>query len=111
MGDTYIRMPTKRGTLIEVDEEINAQAFLEKLAKDTEGFSGRQLAKLILAMQAAVFGSGTQRLTMVWRRRCCSGVCPTPPPERCLCALNYERNLSVCVFHIFVSRVADAWLA
>lgn len=62
--DTYIRKPTKQGTLIEVDDEINTAGFLEKLAKDTEGFSGRQLAKLVLAMQAAVFGSGTQRLTL-----------------------------------------------
>eukprot|EP00929_Paragymnodinium_shiwhaense_P114476 TRINITY_DN82884_c0_g1_i1.p1 TRINITY_DN82884_c0_g1~~TRINITY_DN82884_c0_g1_i1.p1 ORF type:complete len:564 (-),score=183.47 TRINITY_DN82884_c0_g1_i1:151-1842(-) len=61
--DTYIRRPTKRGAMIEVDEEINSPTFLEKLAKDTEGFSGRQLAKLVLAFQAAVFGSGSQRLT------------------------------------------------
>lgn len=33
------------------------------MAKITAGFSGRQLAKLVLAYQAAVFGSGTKRLT------------------------------------------------
>ena len=33
------------------------------MAKRTEGFSGRQLAKLVLAYQAAVFGSGAPRLT------------------------------------------------
>eukprot|EP00439_Symbiodinium_sp_Y106_P052453 s3944_g7.t1 len=33
------------------------------VAKQTEGMSGRQLAKLVLAFQSAVFGSGTTRLT------------------------------------------------
>lgn len=35
------------------------------MAKRTEGFSGRQLAKLVLAYQAAVFGSGATR----WLKR------------------------------------------
>merc|ERR1712113_806056 len=59
----YLRTPTKRGVAVEMDEAINDD-FLESLAKRTEGLSGRQLAKLVLAFQSAVFGSGTQRLTM-----------------------------------------------
>ncbi|KAL8434062.1 hypothetical protein Efla_001534 [Eimeria flavescens] len=47
---------------IAIDEKIDEQ-FLKEMADKTEGFSGRQLAKLVLAMQAAVFGSGTNTLT------------------------------------------------
>merc|ERR1712113_537488 len=61
--DQYVRCPTKRGWTIEVDGAINEQ-FVEQVAKRTEGLSGRQLAKLVLAFQSAVFGSGTQRLTL-----------------------------------------------
>ncbi|CAE7939117.1 ATAD3, partial [Symbiodinium necroappetens] len=39
------------------------QSTTEDVAKQTEGMSGRQLAKLVLAFQSAVFGSGTTRLT------------------------------------------------
>jgi len=60
--DEHVRKRTKKGQLIEVDPEIN-DAFLDDVAKKTEGFSGRQLAKLVIAYQAAVFGSGTTRLT------------------------------------------------
>lgn len=58
----YIRAPTKKGALIEVDDSIDGE-FLKGVAERTEGFSGRQLAKLVLALQSAVFGSGTTRLT------------------------------------------------
>lgn len=58
----YITTPTKKGKTITVDPEINSD-FLQAVARRTEGFSGRQLAKLILGMQAAVFGSGTNTLT------------------------------------------------
>ncbi|OEH78556.1 AAA family protein [Cyclospora cayetanensis] len=47
---------------IVIDERID-EAFMQMVAEKTEGFSGRQLAKLVLAMQAAVFGSGTNTLT------------------------------------------------
>jgi ATPase family AAA domain-containing protein 3A/B len=60
--DRYLSTPTKRGKGIEVEEGLRTD-FLEGVAKRTDGFSGRQLAKLVLAFQAAVFGSGTQRLT------------------------------------------------
>lgn len=60
--EEHIRRPTKRGRLIEVDEDLD-EHFLESVATRTEGFSGRQLAKLVIAYQAAVFGSGTTRLT------------------------------------------------
>jgi len=61
--DEHVHKPTRKGRLIEVDEAVD-DAFLEDVAKRTEGFSGRQLAKLVLAYQAAVFGSGTTRLTV-----------------------------------------------
>lgn len=59
----YVRQPTKRNWSIEVDEAID-DSFLEKVAKRTEGLSGRQIAKLVLAFQSAVFGSGTKQLTL-----------------------------------------------
>jgi len=61
--EQYVHCPTKRGWKIEVDPAID-EKFIETVAKKTEGFSGRQLAKLVLAFQSAVFGSGTQRLTI-----------------------------------------------
>jgi len=60
--EEHIHRPTKVGKTIEVDPGLD-EAFLQEVAKRTEGFSGRQLAKLVLAYQAAVFGSGTTRLT------------------------------------------------
>jgi len=60
--DEYVNKPTKKGRLIELDPAID-DAFLEDVATRTEGFSGRQIAKLVVAYQAAVFGSGTTRLT------------------------------------------------
>ncbi|CDJ56737.1 ATPase, AAA family domain-containing protein, putative, partial [Eimeria maxima] len=39
-----------------IDKQIN-EDYLKTLAERTDGFSGRQLAKLVLAMQAAAFGS------------------------------------------------------
>eukprot|EP00435_Cladocopium_sp_Y103_P057618 s25_g19.t3 len=44
-----------------IDDDVVLDLLL--VAKRTEGFSGRQLAKLVLAYQAAVFGSGATRLT------------------------------------------------
>ena len=38
----------------------------QDVAQRTEGLSGRQLAKLVLAFQSAVFGSGTTRLTQAF---------------------------------------------
>lgn len=61
--DSYIHKPTKTGHSIEVDPALD-DSWLEKVAAQTEGLSGRQLAKLVLAYQAAVFGSGTTRLTV-----------------------------------------------
>lgn len=60
--EDYIHKPTKRGKVIEVDEALNEE-FIMEVAKKTDGFSGRQLAKLVIAYQAAVFGSGTTKLT------------------------------------------------
>jgi ATPase family AAA domain-containing protein 3A/B len=61
--DQYVRCPTKKNWKIQVDEEIDVK-FVEKIAKRTDGLSGRQIAKLVLAMQSAVFGSGQNRLTL-----------------------------------------------
>eukprot|EP00811_Abedinium_folium_P015848 NODE_2479_length_2204_cov_9.479056.p1 GENE.NODE_2479_length_2204_cov_9.479056~~NODE_2479_length_2204_cov_9.479056.p1 ORF type:complete len:571 (+),score=244.09 NODE_2479_length_2204_cov_9.479056:140-1852(+) len=61
--DEHLHKPTKRGKIIEVDSALD-DAFLDDVTNRTEGFSGRQLAKLVLAYQAAVFGSGTTRLTV-----------------------------------------------
>lgn len=60
--EEHVRRPTKRGHVIEVEETLNGD-YLDEVAAKTDGFSGRQLAKLVLAYQAAVFGSGTTRLT------------------------------------------------
>lgn len=61
--EEHIFKPTKKGKVIEVDEVIRDPQFLKIVATKTEGFSGRQLAKLVIAYQAAVFGSGTTKLT------------------------------------------------
>mmetsp|Transcript_71176 Transcript_71176/g.230379 ORF Transcript_71176/g.230379 Transcript_71176/m.230379 type:complete len:568 (-) Transcript_71176:183-1886(-) len=61
--EEHVHKPTRRGKVIEVDDTLDG-AFLDDVAMRTEGFSGRQLAKLVLAYQAAVFGSGTTRLTV-----------------------------------------------
>ncbi|KAF4694777.1 ATPase, AAA [Perkinsus olseni] len=60
--DEYIRQPTKAGKVIEVDPSIDS-SYLDEVAKRTDGFSGRQMSKLVLAYQAAVFGSGANKLT------------------------------------------------
>lgn len=60
--DEYILMPTRRGKQITVDPEVNEE-YLRSVARRTQGFSGRQIAKLVIAMQSAVFGSGTNTLT------------------------------------------------
>lgn len=60
--EQHIHKPTRRGKMIEVHPSIN-QDFLDEVARQTEGYSGRQLAKLVLAYQAAFFGSGTKVLT------------------------------------------------
>merc|ERR1711879_492656 len=53
----HIHKPTAQGKVIEVDEALNDE-FMDNVARRTEGFSGRQIAKLVVAYQAAVFGSG-----------------------------------------------------
>jgi len=61
--DQYLLRAAKGGkSLIEVDEALD-EKFWQDVAQKTDGMSGRQLAKLVLAFQSAVFGSGTTRLT------------------------------------------------
>lgn len=44
-------------------------SMLLQAAKQTEGFSGRELAKLVASMQAAVYGSARPVLTVdIWQR-------------------------------------------
>lgn len=73
------------------------QTFLELLAKRTDGFSGRQLYKLVLGMKSVVLGSGVESLTreiaestLSWKlegdkhldlRSSSSTQSPTPPPR------------------------------
>eukprot|EP00371_Babesia_bovis_P002626 XP_001611273.1 ATPase, AAA family protein [Babesia bovis T2Bo] len=59
----YVLTPTTRGNKVEIDENINDD-FFAKVAERTEGFSGRQLSKMCIAIQSAVFGSGTTRLSL-----------------------------------------------
>jgi ATPase family AAA domain-containing protein 3A/B len=46
-----------------VDPDVMTPAFIEEMAVKTEGFSGRQMSKLVLAFQSAVYGSGAKGLT------------------------------------------------
>lgn len=49
-------------------ERLDDSMLLEA-AKQTEGFSGRELAKLVASMQAAVYGSAQPVLTVeMWQR-------------------------------------------
>jgi ATPase family AAA domain-containing protein 3A/B len=45
-----------------IDPEIDEE-YIAEVARKTEGFSGRQISKLVLAYQAAVYGSGAKGLT------------------------------------------------
>lgn len=60
--DRYLKKPTKTGKTIQLDEAID-DAYWDLVAKKTQGFSGRQLAKLVINYQSAVFGSGSNQLT------------------------------------------------
>lgn len=46
-----------------VDPDVTDPKYIEEVAVKTEGFSGRQISKLVLAYQSAVYGSGQQGLT------------------------------------------------
>lgn len=46
-----------------VDPDVMDPKYIEHLAVKTEGFSGRQISKLVLAFQSAVYGSAAQGLT------------------------------------------------
>ena len=59
----HILAPTKTAQTIEVEEGVKAEAYMEEMARRMEGFSGRQVAKTVLGLQSAVFGSGTNKLT------------------------------------------------
>ncbi|EKX73224.1 ATPase, AAA family domain containing protein [Theileria equi strain WA] len=59
----FVINPTKRGKKIQIDPRINDE-FYAKVAEKTEKLSGRQLAKLCISLQSAVYGSGTTQLTL-----------------------------------------------
>jgi ATPase family AAA domain-containing protein 3A/B len=46
-----------------VDPDVADPKYIEHVAIKTEGFSGRQISKLVLAFQSAVYGSGAKGLT------------------------------------------------
>jgi ATPase family AAA domain-containing protein 3A/B len=46
-----------------VDPDVVDPKYIEEVAIKTEGFSGRQISKLVLAYQSAVYGSGAKGLT------------------------------------------------
>jgi ATPase family AAA domain-containing protein 3A/B len=46
-----------------VDPDVLSPSYIEQVAMKTEGFSGRQISKLVLAYQSAVYGSGAKGLT------------------------------------------------
>ena len=49
---------------IEIDADVESDEFLELVADNIEGFSGRQISKLVLAWQSAVYGSQAKKLTV-----------------------------------------------
>merc|ERR1712196_720830 len=51
-------------TKIEYNEKDFGEDKMKEIASKMEGFSGRQVAKTILAFQSAAFGSGTNKLTV-----------------------------------------------
>ncbi|CAD7950280.1 unnamed protein product [Amoebophrya sp. A25] len=61
--DQHILSPTKTSQTIEVEDAVKSEEYMQEMAKRMDGFSGRQVAKTILGLQAAVFGSGTNKLT------------------------------------------------
>jgi len=53
----------------QIQVETFTPGMLQEAAQKTEGFSGRELAKLMASMQAAVYGSAQPTLTHeMWHR-------------------------------------------
>ncbi|XP_955399.1 AAA family ATPase, putative [Theileria annulata] len=61
--EQYVINPLKRTSKVLIDEGINDE-YYEKLAKKTQGLSGRQISKLCISLQSAVYGSGAKKLTV-----------------------------------------------
>ncbi|TRY50773.1 AAA domain containing protein [Cryptosporidium tyzzeri] len=57
----FINLPSLRNS-IKIHPSLD-QTFLDVLARKTEGFSGRQLFKLVLGMKSIILGSGVESLT------------------------------------------------
>jgi ATPase family AAA domain-containing protein 3A/B len=57
----YLSNPAKGGKPIQVDSDIDEECIVS-VAKDTQGFSGREISKLAIAWQAAAYG--TKRATI-----------------------------------------------
>lgn len=53
----------KSSTPIAVSSDVT-DAALKKVAEDVEGFSGREIAKMVASVQGAVYGSGAPELTL-----------------------------------------------
>ncbi|CDR96366.1 ATPase, AAA family protein, putative [Babesia bigemina] len=60
---TYVLAPKSSGHTFEIDPDINDE-FFARVAERTEGFSGRQLSKMCISLQSAVYGSGAKKLTL-----------------------------------------------
>jgi len=56
----HLMKQNKAGFSVKIDTEVLSDEYLDTIASRTVGFSGRQMAKLVLAMQAAVYGSGPE---------------------------------------------------
>jgi len=60
--DKYLKGAFGHATKIIIDEGVN-ESIVSEVAERTEGFSGREIAKLAIAWQASAYGSPDARLT------------------------------------------------
>ncbi|UKK01057.2 hypothetical protein MACK_001870 [Theileria orientalis] len=58
----FVINPLKRSK-VQIDELIN-DSYFEQLAKRTQNLSGRQISKLCISLQSAIYGSGATKLTL-----------------------------------------------
>eukprot|EP00919_Chromeraceae_sp_WS-2016_P038775 GHVR01092573.1.p1 GENE.GHVR01092573.1~~GHVR01092573.1.p1 ORF type:complete len:587 (+),score=163.53 GHVR01092573.1:40-1800(+) len=59
----YLKTPTRKGKCVSLTPEFDNDDYYDFVALQTEGFSGRQLAKLVIGWQSAAFGTGTMTVT------------------------------------------------
>jgi ATPase family AAA domain-containing protein 3A/B len=61
----YLVKENKAGMKLNIEPQVLSDEYLDTVAARTVGFSGRQMAKLVLAMQAAVYGAGADTVLTV----------------------------------------------